>query len=121
MAAKAPAHLARGRNAEAAACVYLEAQGLKLWARNFRCAYGEIDLVMQDRDTVCFIEVRARTADTHGGAAGSVTYGKQQKIIRAAQHYLLAHPNAADAPCRFDVVTLGPAGLEWLRDAFQAT
>lgn len=120
MAAKAP-HLVHGRNAEAAACAYLQAQGLALRARNFHCAYGEIDLIMQDRDTLCFIEVRARTADSHGGAAGSVTYSKQQKIIRAAQHYLLAHPSTADAPCRFDVVTMGPAGLEWLRDAFQAS
>lgn len=120
MAAKAP-HLVRGRNAEATACAYLQAQGLTLCARNFRCAYGEVDLVMRDRDTLCFIEVRARAADSHGGAAGSVTYSKQQKIVRAAQQYLLSHPAAADAPCRFDVVTLGPAGLEWLRDAFQAT
>lgn len=121
MVAKEPAHLAHGRNAEVAACTYLQAQGLRLWQRNFHCTHGEIDLVMQDRDTLCFIEVRARSADTHGGAAASVTYSKQQKIIRAAQQYLLAHPSVADAPCRFDVVTLGPAGLEWLRDAFQAT
>lgn len=120
MTAKAP-HLVHGRNAEAAACAHLQAQGLRLCARNYHCAHGEIDLVMRERDTLCFIEVRARTADSHGGAGGSVTYGKQQKIIRAAQHYLLAHPSAADAPCRFDVVTIGPAGLEWLRDAFQAT
>lgn len=120
MAAKAP-HLVRGRNAEAAARAYLQAQGLALRAQNFRCAYGEIDLVMQERDTLCFIEVRARAADSHGGAAASVTFAKQQKLIRAAQHYLQAHPLAADMPCRFDVVTLGPAGLEWLRDAFQAS
>ena len=121
MAAKEPAHLVHGRNAEAAACAYLQAQGLRLWHRNFHCAHGEIDLVMQDRDTLCFIEVRARSADTHGGAAASVTHRKQQKIIRAAQHYLLAHPAIAEAPCRFDVIAIGPTGLEWLRDAFQAT
>lgn len=120
MAAKAP-HLVRGRNAEATACAYLQAQGLTVCARNFHCAYGEIDLVMRDRDTLCFVEVRARAADSHGGAAGSVTLAKQQKIIRAAQQYLLTHSNMADMPCRFDVVTLGPAGLDWLRDAFQAT
>ena len=120
MAAKAP-HLVRGRNAEAAACAYLQAQGLRLCARNFHCVYGEIDLVMRERETLCFVEVRARTSDAHGGAAGSVTHSKQQKIIRAAQQYLLEHANAADAPCRFDVVTIGPAGLEWLRDAFQAS
>lgn len=74
---------------------------------------------MQDRDgTLVFVEVRARADASHGGAAASVTARKQQRLIYAAQHYLLRH--ASPPPCRFDVVAIDGETLTWLQGAFDA-
>lgn len=74
---------------------------------------------MQDRDgTLVFVEVRARADAAHGGAAASVTARKQQRLIYAAQHYLLRH--ASPPPCRFDVVAIDGETLTWLQGAFDA-
>lgn len=74
---------------------------------------------MQDRDgTLVFVEVRARTTASHGGAAASVTARKQQRLVYAAQHYLLRH--ASPPPCRFDVVAIDGDQLTWLQGAFDA-
>ncbi len=74
---------------------------------------------MQDRDgTLVFVEVRARADTSRGGAAASVTARKQQRLIYAAQHYLLRH--ATPPPCRFDVVAIDGETLTWLQAAFDA-
>lgn len=76
-----------------------------------------MDLILTDRDgTLVFVEVRARADASHGGAAASVTVKKQQRLIYAAQHYLLRH--ASPPPCRFDVVALDGEQLTWLQGAF---
>lgn len=102
----------------------LERAGLKLLARNYTTRYGELDLVMRDGDSVVFVEVRYRVRAGHGDALASVTRGKQDKLIRAAQLWLAAHPQHAQRPCRFDVVSYdGPAAdarMQWLRGAFEA-
>lgn len=74
---------------------------------------------MCDRDgTLVFVEVRARADTAHGGAAASVTARKQQRLVFAAQHYLLRH--ASPPPCRFDVVAIDGHRLDWLQAAFDA-
>ncbi len=109
--------LTTGAAAEQAAAEYLERQGLKLVARNFRCRGGEIDLIMRDGETLVFIEVRSRSRADYGGAAASITATKQARIILAARHYLAQH--AVDAPCRFDAVLLQAGQLQWLPAAFE--
>lgn len=119
----------RGDAAEDRALAWLLARGLYLVQRNYRVAFGpsarggEIDLVMRDRDgTLVFVEVRARAASAqgqgYGGAAASVGGRKQQRLIRAAQHYLLRLP--ALPPCRFDVLAIDGDRIEWLQAAFDA-
>ncbi|MDO1529517.1 YraN family protein [Fulvimonas sp. R45] len=114
---------AAGAAFEQRACVELERAGLKLLARNYTTRHGELDLVMRDRDTVVFVEVRYRVRAGHGDATTSVTRGKQDRLIRAAQLWLAAHPQHAQRPCRFDVVGYdGPAAdarMQWLRGAFE--
>ena len=109
-----------GAQAETLACTHLERAGLRLLQRNYRCQPGEIDLVMQDANTLVFVEVRYRRSDRFGSAAESVTAVKRRRLEAAAAHYLAA--TAARNPCRFDVVTLSgqPPRIDWLRDAFQA-
>lgn len=110
-----------GDAAEDAALEHLLEAGLRLVQRNYRTpgrGGGEIDLVMRASDgTLVFVEVRHRSRDDHGGAAASVSPVKQQRIIRAARHFLLRWREPP--PCRFDVVITG-ARTEWLRAAFDA-
>jgi putative endonuclease len=94
--------------------------------RNYRVAGGprtrggEIDLVLRDRDgTLVFVEVRTRAARSHGGAAATVSVVKQQRLVRAARHYLMRF--ASPPPCRFDVVAIEGDHIEWLRAAFDAS
>ncbi len=108
----------RGKDAEARAAQYLQAQGLHIVERNYRSRYGEIDLIARDGTTLVFVEVRARSSNAFGGAAASITAAKQKKLTRTALHYLAA---AGHTPrCRFDAVLLSnnAAPVEWIRDAF---
>ena len=103
----------KGAEAEQAAADYLAARGLKLIARNYRCRGGEIDLIMRDGASLVFVEVRERAGTGFGGAAASITAGKQARVQLAAQHYLARH--GLDLPCRFDAVLVQDGSLEWLR------
>ena len=113
-----------GKDAEAYACDYLLAQGLTLLTRNFHSRHGEIDLVMDDGQTLVFIEVRYRSGIAFGSGAESVDRRKQARITACAQYYLLKNPAASQRPCRFDVVAISGAGkrrnIQWIRDAFPA-
>lgn len=97
--------------AEDTAARYLQQHGLKLLDRNYRCRFGEIDLILQDQKTLVFVEVRLRGNQDFGGAAASIDAHKQAKLIRAAQHYLAGLSHVP--PCRFDAVLLSsPAGVQ---------
>lgn len=109
---------ALGAAKEALACAYLQARGLRLVTRNYRCPPGEIDLVMRDGPCLVFVEVRYRRGSAYGSPQESVTSRKRARITRAAQHYLQRHPTGLD--CRFDVLAIsGGDQIEWLRDAFR--
>ena len=108
-----------GNNAERIAEKYLLAQGLTPIARNFRCRFGEIDLIMQDGDATVFVEVRYRASEQFGGAAASIDLAKQRRIATAAEHYLTKFRQPP--PCRFDAIlmrTIDAEGVEWVKNAF---
>lgn len=116
---------ARGDHAEQLAERWLLQQGLCTLARNYRCRMGEIDLIMRDGQRLVFVEVRWRSGNDYGGALASVTPRKQQRLVRAARHYLARHPRAAALDCRFDVLGLAPGehgepDFEWIQHAFYA-
>ena len=109
---------------EDAALAHLTRAGQRLLTRNFTCRHGELDLVMRDGDCIVFVEVRYRGSRARGGGVASVGMGKRAKLVSAAQVYLLAHPQLAAAPCRFDVIgcsgTPEQPQLDWIRSAFEA-
>jgi len=108
-----------GRHFEELALKYLKQRGLKLLSRNYASTYGEIDLVMQDKDTLVFVEVRHRKHDNYGTAIESVDYQKQTRIANTAEKYLQTHPWSG--PCRFDIVAIqGKAKPQWLVGAFDS-
>ena len=114
---------ARGAAAERLAGAWLRRRGLRPLEVNYRCRAGEIDLVMRDRNTLVFVEVRYRGRGSFGSGAESVNRTKQLRLIKAASRYLQQHPQWADGLCRFDVVSLsgdeGNPEVEWIRHAFE--
>ncbi|MEG9532029.1 YraN family protein [Mannheimia indoligenes] len=90
---------------EQKARVFLEQQGLRFVAANQHFKGGELDLIMQDGQTIVFVEVRQRKSDRYGSAVESIDYRKQQKWQNAANMWLLKqHQSLETANCRFDVV-----------------
>jgi len=112
--------LKTGFAAEQRARDFLRAQGLQWVESNYRCRWGEIDLIMREKNCLVFVEVRARASGAFGGAAASVTYNKQQKLIKTATIYLLSKKLHDKQPIRFDV--LGFEGkeseIQWIKNAF---
>jgi len=109
-----------GRNNEVLACQFLKQHKLKLVETNYHCRYGEIDLIMRDKDSLVFIEVRYRAQDRFGSAMESVNVYKQRRLIATAKHYL--QQTQAPLPTRFDVIAISGKGHEtkinWLKNAF---
>jgi putative endonuclease len=107
----------RGRQAETFAAAFLAERGLRVIERNWRCRFGEIDLVARDGKSLVFVEVRARSRRGYGGAAESIDAAKRAKLIAAAGQYLARVGLAT--PCRFDAILIdGPGEPRWIRDAF---
>lgn len=103
---------------------HLRQAGLVPLIRNFRCRFGEIDLVMLDGEELVFIEVRYRQSSAHGDPLETITHGKQQRLARAAALFLQDHPVFARHYCRFDAVgitgTSQALRLRWIKGAFSA-
>ncbi|HVK95264.1 MAG TPA: YraN family protein [Noviherbaspirillum sp.] len=107
-----------GDAGEEQALLFLQKQGLTLVARNFRCKGGEVDLIMLDRHSLVFIEVRKRTDARYGGAAASITTRKQARLVLAAQTFLQRYK--VQPACRFDVVALDGTTMDWLKNAIES-
>jgi putative endonuclease len=109
-----------GLSAESRASAYLIAKGYRILARRYRTPYGEIDIVARRRNLLAFIEVKARA--NLDDAAYSVTPQQQQRIVTAAQAWLMNQPDYANFDMRFDVVLIAPRHLpHHLMAAFDAS
>ena len=109
-----------GLSAESRAAAYLMAKGYRILARRFRTPYGEIDLVARRRNLLAFVEVKARA--NLDDAAWAVTPRQQQRIVNAAQAWLMAHPEHAEFEMRFDAMLIAPKSLpRHLLAAFDAS
>lgn len=110
-----------GQQFEDLACDYLKRQGLKLKKRNVAFSTGEIDLIMEDQNTLVFVEVRFRKQSEYGGAAASVDWIKQNKLIKTAQLYLQQQYGNTPPRCRFDVVAIQGSkkqfDINWIKNA----
>ena len=109
-----------GLSAEIRAAAYLMAKGYRILAKRFRTPYGEIDLVARKRNLIAFVEVKARASLDE--AAYAVTPRQQQRIIEAAQAWLMVHPEHAEFELRFDAMLIAPRRLpRHLLAAFDAS
>ncbi|MEM6483671.1 MAG: YraN family protein [Pseudomonadota bacterium] len=111
---------------EAKTASMLANSGYRVLCRNFRSRVGEIDLIATNEHCLLFIEVKARSTFSHGGAVASVTRKKQCKISRCAALYLQQQPHLRHLPCRFDVIVWMRNGAadsysaRWIPGAFVA-
>ncbi len=115
----------QGQHAEGVAARYLESKGVVILERNVYNRGGELDLIGRDGDTLVFFEVRYRSEGSLTGAAESVTWSKQQKLLRAASFYLHRH-GLWNAISRIDVVAIAPGQqaryqIQWIKNAIQAS
>lgn len=114
-----------GKRWEKIAESFLRRHGLTTRKRNFSSRLGEIDLVMNDRNSLVFVEVRFRGNNRHGSGADTVTRQKQARIIRAAMYFLSQNPRLSQKPCRFDVISIGTDQgnhqIQWIKNAFETT
>lgn len=115
----------QGKNYEQQAADFLRKQGLILLAKNFYAYRGELDLVMREKQTLVFIEVRFRKNTNFGTPEETVTWSKQQHLAKAAQSYLQRNKALAQLPCRFDVIAITAADnttkINWIKNAFLIT
>ncbi|MFH0902563.1 MAG: YraN family protein [Pseudomonadota bacterium] len=98
-------HIQLGSLAESRAALYLERLGYQILDRNYRTKHGEVDLVALHDGVLCFVEVRCRSSRSHGLPEETISRAKRRRIVRAAQHYLVAR-HQEQAECRFDVVAV---------------
>ena len=77
-----------GRLGEELSALMLEERGYEILERNYRCRFGEIDIIALRRDILTFVEVKTRSGENYGTAAEAVTWSKQQKIRQTALQYL---------------------------------
>lgn len=119
-------HLLTGESAEQDACKFLIKNKLKLITKNYRCKFGEIDIIMLDEQSLVFVEVRYRNNSQYGSGAESITISKQKKLIKAASHYLQQNKKTSRYAARFDVISMSAdtsskeSKIDWIKDAFQA-
>jgi putative endonuclease len=109
-----------GSLAENSAAAFLEAQGFVIVTRNFLRRVGELDLVARSGDLLIVAEVRTRASDQFGGAAASIGWSKQRRIIATTSLLLQRHPELGRCRVRFDVIVVKDGAIEWIRHAFQA-
>ncbi len=107
-------HKLLGRWGESLVGDYLRNQGYRLVAASWRCRFGEIDLIAQNREYLVFVEVKLRKNADYGQAREFVTLSKQQKVRTAASLYLAQHPTNLQP--RFDVAEVyAPQGVNTVK------
>lgn len=119
-----------GRIGEKAACKFLRKNGYKIVERNVHMSHNEIDIIAKNKQTLVFVEVKARSVDADGmlrfgSPAGAVTRSKQERTVQAARAYLTKAPTSRQI--RFDVIevflskeTNKPININHILNAFGA-
>ncbi|MFV0449418.1 MAG: YraN family protein [Vibrio sp.] len=115
----------KGQHFEQMAADYLCRHGLIVIEKNFLARGGELDLIMKQRDTLVFVEVKYRNSQAYGHAAECVTRQKQQRLIKTANWWMLKRGlNADTTDFRFDVIAIhgdtvhsDSKHIEWIKNA----
>lgn len=116
-------HIEVGKAGEDEAVRFLRKQGYEILERNYRCRYGEVDIIARDGGTIVFVEVKTRGGGSFGPPGASVD-GRKQRRLTITSSFYLEGAGAAESDSRFDVVCIemkdGRPVIELIRDAFEA-
>ncbi len=108
-----------GQKYEDAAAAFLEKHGVRILDRNFRCRFGEIDIIGIQNDVLIFIEVKYRSNNSHGTAIEAVGPQKQKTISLVSDHYRAYKRHYADYQVRYDVIAIDNNTVKWIPAAFE--
>jgi putative endonuclease len=90
--------------AEYVAAAVLWLKGYRIRAMRYKTPVGEVDIIASRGRALVFVEVKKRSG--HEQAAEAIHVRNRQRIVRAAQHYIMEHPDMADRDMRFDAVVI---------------
>jgi|SRR3972149_7207737 len=111
-----------GKRGETLAISFLKKNGYRIIESNFRCRYGEIDIIAQDGKTVAFIEVKTKTSNRFGSPTQAVDSRKQRQVSKTALAYI-SQKRLTNYSARFDVVGINIKGsnseIELIKNAFE--
>lgn len=107
-----------GDEAEVLACQYLSKLGFKIVIRNYRNRFCEIDIIVQNKQFICFVEVRYRSTKAFGGGIGSVAYHKQRRLINSAEYWLSENQQYSNLQPRIDIIAIDHnKNIEYIENA----
>jgi len=110
-----------GREGEEVALEFLRKKGYRILEKNYRTAFGEIDIIARDREVLVFIEVKTRADTTFGYPFEAVTPNKREKIRKVALCFM--KKLRKECAARFDVLSIniekGRERIEHITDAFE--
>lgn len=86
------------------AASYLEEKGYQIIARNYYTPFGELDIIAQKDDIICYVEIKYRSSKKYGSPLEAVDYRKQRRISKSAMYHYMTHGAAQHRLCRFDVI-----------------
>lgn len=101
------------------ACDFLLSKGKTVIFRNYRCKYGEIDIIYQDGEYIVFCEVKYRRDLKKGDPTEAVYFAKQKKISSTAIFFLMSQKYKEDTPIRFDVISILGSDVTLYENAFE--
>ncbi len=111
-----------GKASEKEAAGVLQDNGYRIIYRNYKCPLGEIDIIAEDKGTICFVEVKARHSLNLGSPEDAVSTRKQRQICKSAIYYLKTN-KLLERLSRFDVLTLlytdNQPKISLIKDAFE--
>ena len=108
----------KGSEYEEKACAYLSINGVRILKQNFRCRYGEIDIIGCDGDTLVFFEVKQRKNIKSGFASEAVDTKKQLIISQVSDHFRVLKNEYFEMPVRYDVIAIDGEDISWMKNAF---
>lgn len=107
-----------GSKYEKIAKEYLIKNNYKIIETNFRCKIGEIDIIANNENYLCFIEVKYRDIDSLAKGLYAVDKNKQKKIYNVAKYYMYINNINDNTACRFDVVSIDGDEITLIKNAF---
>ena len=103
---------------ELKAARYLKKQGYKILERNFRCKFGEVDIIAQKGEVVAFIEIKTRSSDLFGMPNEAVGRDRRQRYVNCARFYF--YGRQTDCTVRFDIIEVLGGKINHIENAFTA-